>query len=77
MDNDKLRALIEVRAYEFWEMDGQRNGRDQLHWLRAEKEIKRAQQELEEQETGPETSQQEEPIPEQTQTDDVADEQDG
>lgn len=74
MDSDKLRMLIEVRAYEFWEMDGQRDGQDQLHWLRAEKEIKRAQQE---QENGTETSQQEEPAPEQIQTDDVADEQDG
>jgi len=77
MDSDKLRALIEVRAYEFWELDGQRDGQDQLHWLRAEKEIRKAQQELKEQENNTETSQQEEPTPEQIQTDDVADEQDG
>jgi HSP20 family molecular chaperone IbpA len=39
-ENDGLiRKAIERRAYELYELDGFKDGNDQEHWLRAEKEL--------------------------------------
>jgi hypothetical protein len=39
-ENDGLiRKAIERRAYELYELDGFKDGSDQEHWLRAEKEL--------------------------------------
>ena len=35
-------GAIRSRAYEFWQAEGQRPGRDLDHWLKAEAEIKGA-----------------------------------
>jgi hypothetical protein len=34
-DNEKIRA----RAYELWDRDGRQHGRDEEHWLEAEREL--------------------------------------
>ncbi len=39
-ENDgEIRKAIERRAYELYERDGSKDGSDQEHWLRAEKEL--------------------------------------
>lgn len=39
-DNDNtLRQLIEIRAYELWENDGRPDGQDVIHWCIAEREL--------------------------------------
>jgi hypothetical protein len=38
---DEMREYIQRRAYELWESEGRPTGRDQAHWLQAEREIAR------------------------------------
>ena len=38
---DEMREYIQRRAYELWESEGRPAGRDQAHWLQAEREIAR------------------------------------
>jgi hypothetical protein len=38
-DNEALRKLIAVRAYELWESQGKPHGRDVINWHQAEQEI--------------------------------------
>jgi len=39
-ENDgEIRKAIERRAYELYERDGSKDGSDQEHWFRAEKEL--------------------------------------
>ena len=38
---DEMREYIQLRAYELWESEGRPAGRDQAHWLQAEREIGR------------------------------------
>jgi hypothetical protein len=35
-----LQAQIRQRAYELWERDGRPEGRDDVHWAQAEREIR-------------------------------------
>jgi hypothetical protein len=37
--DDSIRKAIERRAYELYELDGFKDGSDQEHWFRAEKEL--------------------------------------
>jgi hypothetical protein len=37
--------LISVRAYQLWEQEGRPHGRDQAHWLEAERELQELQRE--------------------------------
>jgi hypothetical protein len=38
-NDDLIRKAIERRAYAFYEFDGSKDGSDQEHWFRAEKEL--------------------------------------
>jgi hypothetical protein len=38
---EDVRARIQRRAYELWESEGRPEGREQTHWLQAEREIAR------------------------------------
>jgi hypothetical protein len=38
-----LQAQIRQRAYELWERDGRPEGRDDVHWAEAEREIRGSQ----------------------------------
>jgi hypothetical protein len=42
MMSGDLTQLIRQRAYEIWEREGRPHGRDRIHWLRAEAEIRDA-----------------------------------
>lgn len=39
LSDDLKVARIRARAYELWEQDGCPEGREQDHWLRAEREV--------------------------------------
>ena len=39
MEHD-VAALIRARAFEIWELEGCPSGRERIHWLRAEAEIR-------------------------------------
>jgi Protein of unknown function (DUF2934) len=39
IDEDQVRELIAIRAYEMWENEGRPHGRHALHWRQAEQEI--------------------------------------
>jgi hypothetical protein len=39
---DDLQERIRRRAYELWENEGRPQGREQAHWLQAEREVARA-----------------------------------
>jgi hypothetical protein len=40
MISGDLTQKIRQRAYEIWEREGRPHGRDRIHWLRAEAEIR-------------------------------------